>query len=399
MLHVAVFGTHPRLSLAEIRAVLPQKTAAPLLIGAAAIIKDETWDGAVLMQKLGGTVKLGDIHTECTIAELDAERIATLLLETPRDERIVYGLTVYGGTPALKRRTEKLGLEVKRVLKQHGKSARWVTSDEDGPLSPAAVAKLKLTTDGYDVLIVVHGERAFIGLTTHVQDADAWSFRDFGRPARDDENGMLPPKLARIMTNLARVPDDGILLDPFCGSGTILMEAALATHAKRIIGSDNDPRQIHDTNKNTAWLISQHVLRNEDAERFHVFEADARHLTTHLRENIDSVVTEGYLGPALRGNESADRLAKNAEEITELWRKTLQNIAPLVDAHARIVCVWPAMKTAHGTARVDLTPDLAKLGYELVNPLEGWEEANDPLLYHRPEQRVMRRIVILRLLA
>jgi hypothetical protein len=53
------------------------------------------------------------------------------------------------------------------------------------------------------------------------------------------------------------------------------------------------------------------------------------------------------------------------------------------------------MKTTNGTARVDLTSDLARLGYTLSNPLNGWDDSNDPLLYARPNQRVMRRIVLL----
>lgn len=46
----------------------------------------------------------------------------------------------------------------------------------------------------------------------------------------------LPPKLARFMVNLARPKVDSVVLDPFCGSGSILIEAGLI--GCRVLGSD-----------------------------------------------------------------------------------------------------------------------------------------------------------------
>jgi len=46
----------------------------------------------------------------------------------------------------------------------------------------------------------------------------------------------LPPKLARCMVNLARPKNDSVVLDPFCGSGSILIEAGLI--GCRVLGSD-----------------------------------------------------------------------------------------------------------------------------------------------------------------
>lgn len=396
MRHFAIFGTHPRLSLAEIKAVKPNLDA-PILSGAAGIFEDADWDGAMLMNRLGGTVKLGDIVGEYPVADLTAEQVVSLLLETPRADRVVFGLTVYGGTPAAKKRFEKLPLEIKRALKANDKSARWVTSEGDAPLSPAAVSKLKLTTEGYDIVVIIHGETASIGFTSHVQDADYWSERDFGRPARDDENGMLPPKLARMMVNLGRIGDGETLLDPFCGSGTVLMEAALATKAGHIIGSDIDAMQTEMTRQNNEWLVKRHILRREDEPRFQLATCDVRKVATHVREKIDAVVTEGYLGPALRGSESQNALDKTADEITRLWSDALTALKPLLNKGARLVCIWPAMKTSHGMARIDLTDELSSLGYELENPLGDWDASNGPLLYSREGQRVMRRIVVLKI--
>jgi tRNA (guanine10-N2)-dimethyltransferase len=52
----------------------------------------------------------------------------------------------------------------------------------------------------------------------------------------------LHPKYARALVNLARVRDGGTLLDPFCGTGGILIEGALA--GASVAGSDIDQRMM-----------------------------------------------------------------------------------------------------------------------------------------------------------
>lgn len=408
MRHFLVFGSHPRLSVAEFRALRPHLNS-PVLIGTAALVEDATWDGKRLMDTLGGTVKLGDVLETLRTQELTAERVAHILscrlafLPLTKGEGsrvgVNFGLTIFGS-----KKFSKLPIELKRALKSRGISSRWVTGKNGEAIAPAAIAKLKLTSEGIDLCLFVVGDATHIGVTTHVQDADAWSLRDYGRPARDEIVGMLPPKLARMMVNLATTlpltkgeGGEGVLLDPFCGSGTILMEAALAFPRIRIVGSDIDAKQISDTRKNIAWLIHNSVLQQLDAQRIETFVADVRHLSQKLApRSIHAVVTEGHLGPPLRGNESRATLEKNAKEITELWLATLRELRPLLTDRARLVLVWPAFKTTHGAARVDLEPHLASLGYTLCDPFEGWSVPSGPLLYHRPGQKVMRRIVILK---
>lgn len=392
MKHFLVFGSHPRLSLAEFRASRPDMKADPIECGPAILVDDPSWDGAVAMQTLGGTVKLGDVFREMPTDGVTAEAVADLMRSKPRGEKAVFGFSVHGGTPAVRKRLEKLAIGVKRDLSRRGFPARWVTSEDGASPSPAAVAKLRLTTDGYDVVLLVHGDETSIGLTTHVQDADAWSFRDAGRPFRDDENGMLPPKLARMLVNLAGTPKNGTLFDPFCGSGTVLMEAALATRAAKIIGSDVSAEQVAATAKNLEWCVTKRVLRTDDMARFKIFQSDVRNLSKHVRTgSVDRVVTEGDLGPMLSGHETLETLKRNAAALTALWRDALTSLHPLMKPGGRVVCIWPSFKSSHGIAAVDLSDDPALT--------ERFRVLDRSLAYHRPGQRVMRRIAILETLA
>ncbi|MFZ2804492.1 MAG: hypothetical protein WA001_04670 [Patescibacteria group bacterium] len=391
--HFAIFGTHPRLSLAEFHCIKP-RCDAPNLLGTAALFHDLDWDGDVLMNVLGGTVKLGDIVFTISGRELDLEKLVEALAPFLARPSIDFGWTVYGGSSETNRKISKLAIPFKKRLKAHDISARWVTGKE-GTITPAAVAKLKLTTDGLDLCIFLDGDQLHVGRTTNVQDADAWSLRDYGRPARNERVGMLPPKLARMMVNLAQTPAGTTLWDPFCGGGTVMMEAALATEAGTIIGSDLDDTQVGNAQKNTAWLTAQGIFRPMDAQRTVIFQSDARSVKPSHKGKIDAIVTEGYLGPLLSGQETKATLDKNVRDITKLWEESLKAWKPILSKTARLVCIWPAFKTSHGIARVDLETQLPALGYQLTNPLAGWDDSNGPLLYARPEQRVMRRIVVL----
>ena len=272
-----------------------------------------------------------------------------------------------------------------------------MTGPKQSPLSPAAVAKCKLLkSPNADLCAFVQGDEVTIGRTTYVQDADAWSKRDYGRPHRDEENGMLPPKLARMMVNLARIPKGGTVLDPFCGSGTVLMEACLATDAKRVVGSDIEDDQVKDTEDNNAWLEYEHVIKPEDAARIETFVSDVRRITDHIKpKSIDVVVTEGWLGPPLRGNESLEQLKYNAEAITELWSETFASLKNVLKKGARLVVIAPSFKTAYGVARVNLQEVAETSGLHVEHPLMALGQDDTEFVYHREGQRVMRRILVL----
>ncbi|MBU0540335.1 hypothetical protein KKD88_01595, partial [Patescibacteria group bacterium] len=300
MPYFAVFGNHPELSLAEFASVVPDLKVV-LNAESAAIFETSDWDGRRLMRTLGGTVKLGNIIFRTTAEKFNAEILADEILKQPKEKKILFGFTAYGEAGAAKKMMFKFPLALKRALTGRGRSVRWVTGKGGEPLAPAAVSKLKLIAEGYDIAVFIHGKEILVGLTTDVQNADEWSLRDYGRPCRDDKSGMLPPKLARMMVNLAQVPSAGSLLDPFCGSGTVLMEAALASDAF-ITGSDIDPRQTEASKTNIEWLVEKNIIDAKAAKRIKILTADSCGLGRRLPQaSIDRIVTEGYMGPPLSG--------------------------------------------------------------------------------------------------
>ncbi len=386
MKHFLLAGIHPELTLAEAEAVLVTKIEHRM--GPMLFVDQTGFDGAALQERLAGVVKLGDVLFEADLENLEvkalAEQLADQIDVRPRDQRVLFGLTVLGSSKdifALK----KLPIELKRTLQDRKRSVRWVTGDH-GEISPAAVAKLKLTTEGYDFVIGVSGKKAVVGLTTHVQNADAWSLRDFGRPFRDAKTGMLPPKLARLMINLATGDGQDLksLLDPFCGGGTVLMEAAMMFPDARIVGSDIDSIQLGGSKENFGWL-NQEGLVSLSSEPT-LFVSPAKNLERELKQTFDAIVTEGYLGEALRGHEMRPFLMKNKENVEQVWKDALPVLAKLLNPGGRLVCVWPEFVVGKEVVTTDVSGAAKSAGLTILR---------SDLKYGRADQRVVRRIIVL----
>ena len=114
------------------------------------------------------------------------------------------------------------------------------------------------------------------------------------------QSGMLPPKVAQMLINLSGLTTNHLLLDPFCGSGTILAEAARMGF-EHLAGSDISTQAVADTRENIYWLIRTSHL---PAPVINLQISDVRKVTEKFSANsVDGIVTEPYLGPPLRGRE------------------------------------------------------------------------------------------------
>ena len=118
----------------------------------------------------------------------------------------------------------------------------------------------------------------------------------------------LPTRLARAMVNLVAAPGDRII-DPCCGSGTILIEAA--SIGIKAVGCDINPKLVHVSIGNLKYFnLSSLVLM-----------ADAR----NIKGRFDAVVTDLPYG-------------RNCPLDGELNREILQNLKELAPKAAVVTC-------------------------------------------------------------
>lgn len=404
MKYFFVLGNNPALSVAEIAAIFPSGRLFLINRSVLGLEIEQLVDAKSLIGRLGGTIKMGQLEGDCADFpdkwQKAAEKIMAKAMAEHQAGKFCFGLSYYGqGQPRFK----ALGMNLKNFASKSGQSVRWVTSKEL-QLSSVVVTQNKLIEKGADLVFMQEEQtkRLQLGRTLAVQPFKDLSFRDFGRPARDDHSGMLPPKLAQIMLNLAIGPKplDGIKIsDPFCGSGTVLMEAVLMG-VRQVFGSDISPKAISDTKTNLSWLSENYRGLPEAGFRAEARVISATELSKFLGlADIDAIATEPYLGPQ-RGQRDLPALAK---ELDQLYSQSIREMEKVLKPGCRAVMVWPAFVSKKGdeTNFIHLHPGIGNL--KPIQPLPENLVADRRLrltnrrsiLYGRPEQVVWREIVIL----
>ncbi|MDD2758483.1 MAG: DNA methyltransferase [Patescibacteria group bacterium] len=382
-----VLGSFPLISAAEISAVLR-------LDGRFAytppILKTETpIDPVELIGRLGGTIK---IAIEIADGLTEEELITEIKNELAKlSGKIIFGVSLYA--EGVDRRelidwVEDLGKQIKKEMKADGHSVRYVFNGEP-TLSSVTVNKNSLDKKGREFIVIKNGRAWSLAQTAVVQPFEEWGARDYGRPGRDDLSGMLPPKLARMMINLSGADTGDTLLDPFCGSGTILTEA-LALGFRCLIGSDISDKAVADTEKNVEWLLKNPKIKKQKLD---ISQNDIRNLAKQLKPNsIDAIVAEPYLGKPLKGRETENELRGQLAELKTLYLAAFEQFTRLLKSGGVAVVIIPRFKTRSSWLTLNLENEIKKLGFTAESLLALNGKNHTSLLYARSEQRVGREI-------
>lgn len=403
-----ILGNNPILSVAEIfrraksltvRFTIVELTSQALIANSIENIDAHAWQAA-----LGGSVKIGTIirqfdSTKQLLSTLTEDRALLTGLFPNQEKKIMFGFSLYGNAAVRdQKKFQAAGLSIKKMLKTDGRSARLVTGQE-AALSSVLVDKNKLLTRGADCLVVNGLNKVYFGKTLTIQDYEDYSSRDYGRPQRDARSGMLPPKLAKIMINLAAITNDNYILDPFCGSGTILQEA-LTMGYHRVAGSDISSKAVTDTKQNLAWLATQQKLPPTNVI---LDQADVRKLgTTIAPASVDAIITEPFLGPPLTPDTPIINILAIIQELESLYLDAFRTFAKILAPRGRVVIVFPLIKTPQGIFSLRILEQLSSMGFQRVNPIPDevslfakiGPTARGSLIYHREGQTVEREIFI-----
>lgn len=376
--YVFVLGNTPELSLQELAAFFPEAESTTVSDGVAIISLPDKIDSSEIINKLGGTVKIAKITATLDLeisneklSEAIAEQLASLVTE---DEKITFGLAEFGRNHLLALSHEK----IKSLLQDKEQRARYI----DSPRYGLSAAVLNNHPKVKEVLVIKAEDQTFLALTEATQDIELWTTKDRGKPYSSRKKGMLPPKVARIMVNLAlgnQLHVGKTLLDPFCGSGTVLIEAAESEIS--LVGSDTDPESVEGTRQNLEWW-NEHLT---SATPFKVYQADATQL--QLPEKVDFIVTEPFLGKPKPPAEKIPNIFKGLEK---LYLGAFKHWRNLLVEDATIVIVFPRALAA--TAGIKRDETLDKLIDKLA--LLGYTSILKPVIYHRPQAVIGREIHI-----
>lgn len=384
MEYLFVGGNHPDLTKAELFGYFKRKIKIKNLTKGLFLVDLDNFNSKKAIKELGGVIKIAKI--ELRIKKDKKENLAQLMSEkiTKTDKKIMFGFSNYG----VKTRISDLAMELKKIFKKDGYNARWVISKEP-ILSSVVVGENKLIDNGAEFILIPAQTEIIVAKTEAIQDYRGLSKRDYGRPGRDDYSGMLPPKLAQIMLNLAEVSLDKALLDPFCGSGTVLTEAALLG-VKSLFGSDISAKAIADTKDNFNWLKNNYGLK----PFLFLKRLDVKELGKVIKpESIDCVVFEGFLGPQ-RGKIDWFREFKT---LNGLYNNALKEISKVLKNGGIMVAALPLVENNGKKLMIEL--DLKfwkKVDLGLDETENRFVTIKNGLIYSRPNQRVKREIIVLK---
>lgn len=394
-----VLGRESELSLGEIIQVLQAQ-------GEKATVT--TWSSQMAIfnlidfqdfKRLGGSIKFGEMEKYGDDDALSAiEDMIRGAIRTGK--RLRFGISVYPASKEVSREElfgwqediAQFAFELKQHLKIEKVSSRFVTSKQS-QLSSVVVNKNGLTEEGgVEVLVGIDTDGIWVGQTLEVQDFETFSHLDFDRPARDDVSGMLPPKLARMMLNLGGIEIDQTItvLDPHCGSGTVLQEAALLG-AGKVLGSDISQKAVSDSEENINWLKQEVDIASE----IKIEQVDARELTSWLPQDfVDLIATESFLGEPVKGKLSDKEIKQRQQELSDLYAGILEQVHKVIKPEGRVVFLFPYI----GKYRLPLPKGFEKQ-WQVVNIFEGVTEVETQrggIDYKRPGQHVGREIMVLK---
>ena len=382
-MHIAILGRQPALGVAELEQ-LYGASSVRWFSDSSAIVDSPKFD----FNRLGGTQKAGRV-----VAELsgDWRKVSMRIVReytlawADHQGKITLGLSAYGFT-ATAREVQKTGIILKSKLKEKGVSLRLVPNAE--PALNTATShhnKLGLSDNHVELLVVRAGNgKVVVAESVGAQNITDLASRDQARPRTDSFVGMLPPKLARMMVNLTGVAS-GRLLDPFCGTGVLLQEAALLGFD--VYGTDLSEKMVRYSTENLDWLTNRYSLDSKVV----IEQGDA--MTHAWVGSLDAIATETYLGQPFSAPPSPAKLTEVRGNCNHIISEFLKNIAPQLDDGTPLCVAVPAWRDTMGNfTHLPLVKNLGKLGYKQI---ELQHVTAEQLLYYREDQVVARELLLL----
>lgn len=370
-----LLGTTPLLSKAELKVLTAQENLEEVASDFISLKLDSDETALKLLNTTGGLVKALRLQESLEVKSQDEiyEVLESYLIKT--EAKINFAISEYG-------KSELSGLssqDLKKKLRESGISARYIESPSRG-LSAAILIHQK---NVQELNIIYDGEMVYFATTLGVQDIDNWTKIDRSKPYADRKKGMLAPKIARIMVNLAGkdldiINSNKVLYDPFCGTGTVLMEALLRGY--KVAGSDLDQKAFLGTQKNLEWLSREYDLEINS----NIFMSDVCGVSEfQLKGKVDLIVTEPFLGKPSPQTSQLETIFSGLEKLYlgafKTWTKILKD-------EAKVVIVFPYVDSSGVVFSLEKIIDkLAEKGY---TPLV------EPIFYSRPGAIVQRQIMI-----
>lgn len=410
-----LLGRKPLLSVAELVQILSKLSEFIQIEEINKLVLIATFSGTLkdsqaLLNRIGGTIRIAEITTSTdkknnlilqAIPQIATSFAHNLMLDNDlQSKKFKYALSHHTLKPLDEQIIKKTLNNSKIALKEEGLTGRYINKNPRNP-ALALIKEEKLLKKGAEFNIIEGINQYHFGHTVALQEIDEYSERDYGKPERDPRLGMLPPKLAQIMINLANPSSKGFIYDPFCGLGTVLIEGMHLGY--QTLGSDLEANVVERCQKNLEWFTTRHHL---SPEQYRLFVKNASRLGKNdISERISAVVSETYLGPPMTQTPTKQQIKAIFAQIEPVMQGFFRSIDSLTPNNTTFVLSLLTYRTKEGNQEkfitmTNLIDEIKKQGFQTVQliPDELQQKFNlhiaghHGLLYERPDQVVCRTI-------
>lgn len=390
---ICILGRQPELGLAELESLYG---ADPLRRVGQHVALINLPDSDITFSRLGGSTRLARVvsvlsSSNWKVVEKELAKLARKdELTTLASGKLHLGISAYGFSMTAAK-IQATALTLKKILRTDDRSVR-VVPNTDAELNTAQVLHNQLATNkGVEVLLIADGAKTIIAVTSEAQDIDSYTLRDRGRPKRDARVGMLPPKLAQIIINLAvadAAPTANFrVLDPFCGTGVVLQESLLMGYS--VSGTDLEPRMIEYSQTNIDWVFEKLLASTPLSVDLEV--GDATNTSWKIQPN--AVAAETYLGRPFTTTPTTEVLEQTVSDVNLIIKKFLRNIYSQLAPGTRLCIGVPAWQIRTNEFRhLPIVDSLEEMGY---NQVKFEHVLESQLLYYREDQIVARELLVL----
>lgn len=228
------------------------------------------------------------------------------------------------------------------------------------PKGGELLAEQVLSREAVDVIAFPRHGSIALGPTTWVPDSTSMRSRGTKKPSPHPDIS-LSPRLARVLVNLAGLEPGQTILDPFCGSGTILAEAY--SMSMRCLGLDSSASRVQDARENLRWTTP-----GSNASNYDIRKGDARELYRLLHgSKVNAIVSEPLLLPRLEARPKLATAKVMLDEASDVYARALSSMADSLIPGGRIIVVVPVILTMEGD-EASFVLEGRKLGLKLLQP-------------------------------
>jgi tRNA G10 N-methylase Trm11 len=195
-------------------------------------------------------------------------------------------------------------------------------------------------------------------------------------------------RLVDILINILELKKGSTVVDPFCGTGTFIIEGLIKGY--NMVGIDKSKDMCYCSEKNVKWASKEYNIKNT----YKIINVDS----TIASFKADGAFFEPYMGPFLFKLPPPNKAKQIINELNALYFNVFKNLSLRLKDHSKMVCILPIIKSSNDklfTLRKDL---FTKTGFKLVDVSVLHKDIilKNPILYSSPSgSKLERRIYYL----